>query len=240
MHFQSPPSIARLCQHSFIGSLLDSNSVVVDLGANRGDFATQIANRWGCIVYAVEPVATLFEQIDENANIRKFNYAISSSNEEVLIKVPANRCASTRCLSGDREIAEISVRGITFDAFLRENEVRVADLLKIDIEGSELELFQTLKLATLRGIGQITVEFHDFIFPDAHRAVEDTKREIAAHGFYCIPFSRNNTDILFVNRRIVRYWEYLYLKLGVRNYRGLLRILSRVFGTSRGNEGAMR
>jgi FkbM family methyltransferase len=183
----------------------------------------------------VEPVPALFALIQENANIRKFNYAISSSNEDILINLPANRCPSTRLLPEDSKTIAIFVCGVTLEAFIRENEIRVIDLLKVDIEGSEIELFQTIDPASLAAIGQITVEFHDFIFSDSHMAVEEIKREIRKHGFYCIPFSRDNTDILFVNKRLIKSWEYLYLKLIVRNYRGLLRIIARRLHESRGN-----
>lgn len=236
MQFENLPSIARLCQHSFIGSLLDSNSVVVDLGANRGDFARQIANKWVCTVYAVEPVPSLFNQIREDANIRKFNFAISSRDGELLINLPVNRCPSTRRSAEDRDITVMRVRGVTLETFLRDNEIRVVDLLKIDIEGSELELLQTIDPDSLAAVGQITIEFHDFIFPDSHMAIERIKREIITNGFYCIPFSRDNTDVLFVNRRLVNFWVYLYLKLGVRNYKGLLRIIARRLSESSENQ----
>lgn len=223
------PSVARFCQHTFIDSLLDANSVVVDLGANRGDFSGQTVNRWGCTVYAVEPVPALFAQIEEHPKIKKFNYAISSTNQIVSLNLLPNRCASTYRLFEESETAVVSVRGVTLETFLTQNDVRVIDLLKIDIEGSELELFLALDPARFEQIGQITVEFHDFLFPAMRLTVEAVKRHIGARGFYCIPFSRDNTDVLFVNKRKITRLEYVYMRCWVRNYTGLRRMMARRF-----------
>ena len=56
-------NIDRLCDHPFLPALLNSGSFVIDLGANRGEFAHGLTDRFGCRVYAAEPLASLQDEI---------------------------------------------------------------------------------------------------------------------------------------------------------------------------------
>jgi len=218
----------RLCQHTFIHSLLGPDSIVVDLGANHGEFSQQIINTLGCRVYAVEPVSNLFEQIRSSPRLKKFNYAISLTNQPISLNLFPNRCASVYRLPQESSVPITLVPGITFDVFLRQNEIQDIDLLKVDIEGSERELFMTIAPSQLERIGQITIEFHDFLFPETRVQVETIKRRVIDLGFYCLPFSRDNTDVLFVNKRKITLPTYLYLRVWLRNLKGWQRIVTRL------------
>jgi len=87
------------------------------------------------------------------------------------------------------------------------------------------ELFLTLTPHQLGKIGQISVEFHDFLFPEMHQQVELIKQKITASGFYRICFSHDNTDVLFINKRKITMFDYLYLSIWRRNYLGLQRVV---------------
>jgi hypothetical protein len=58
------------------------------------------------------------------------------------------------------------------------DEPRV-DLLKIDLEGAEIEMLTTANAARLRAIGQITVKFHgDSVFGSGlHQEVDRSTRK---------------------------------------------------------------
>ena len=90
---------------------------------------------------------------------------------------------------------------MTLPEFLAKHHLSAIDLLKVDIEGAELGLFFSLPDKVYEGIGQITVEFHDFMFPstapDVRRAVET----IQSKGFRAMKCSRTNIDWLFLNKR---------------------------------------
>ena len=61
---------------------------------------------------------------------------------------------------------------IGFHEFLAQHGLKSVDLLKLDIEGAELELLSALTSPS--NIAQITVEFHDFMFPETHPQVTRT------------------------------------------------------------------
>jgi hypothetical protein len=47
--------IERVCGHSFFKDLLGNPAVVLDCGANHGDFSTWVAENWNVSVHGFEP-----------------------------------------------------------------------------------------------------------------------------------------------------------------------------------------
>ncbi len=43
-------STERICNHTFVPRLINADSIVLDLGANRGEFSHGIIERFGCRV----------------------------------------------------------------------------------------------------------------------------------------------------------------------------------------------
>lgn len=119
-------------------------------------------------------------------------------------------------------------QGITFDRFLEDQRVQTIDLLKVDIEGAELELFDSLMEKNLNFIKQVTVEFHDFLWPEMHGRVEAIKRKMISNGYYCIQFSLDNSNVLFVRKELIAHSTYLNLKYFYKYSRGILRKIKRI------------
>ncbi len=194
--------------HYFYGAALNSGSIVVDLGANIGEFSYQVSSRFSCKCYAVEPSPSGYAQIKESRLVEKFNCAITDDRDIATLYISENPEVNSLY----REISDsaviqgvVKVEAITIEAFLAKNKIPPPDLLKVDIEGSELGLFKSISSATLCKIKQITVEFHDFIKGfnrlDEVRAI---KKRLKSTGFFCIEFSRpyfSNADILFINKK---------------------------------------
>ena len=194
--------------HSIYVRPIRSGSVIVDLGANVGAFTEEMNRRFGCVCYAVEPMPDLYSQISTNDSIQKFNLAISDKAEPVKLFTSANR----ECNSVDEGLAGlygvegvIECSGVTLEKFLEGNRISVIDLLKVDIEGAEKWLFPSASDEVLRSVGQITIEFHDFI-PGSISPIEVQRicSRLKRLGFYCIPFSfmfpdAETSDFLFVN-----------------------------------------
>ncbi|MDI9640284.1 FkbM family methyltransferase [Geitlerinema splendidum] len=137
--------------------------------------------------------------------VQKFNYAISSSNAPITIYISDNPEANTI-----KEVAHqswcndgaIEVEGITFETFIKRYNIPSIDVLKIDIEGAELELFKGMSDEALKGVKQIAVEFHDFIEAfDCTQEVKEIKERLISLGFLCIiPLRKLNVDVLFINK----------------------------------------
>lgn len=228
MHNRSyVPHLMEICVHTFIANLIDCYSVVVDLGANIGVFTDEIYSTFGCTIFAIEPVSQLFLRIGTNEKIKKFNYCIAERTGPVRLTIPYDRDATIYQKDGGKQAYSIVAEGIRFDQFLADQNIRTIDLLKVDIEGAEVDLFTSLKAENLQIIKQVTIEFHDFLWPEMHSQVEEIKRKMISGGYYCIPFSLNNGDVLFIRKELISHSAYLYLNYFVKYARGIRRLIKR-------------
>jgi FkbM family methyltransferase len=210
--------------HTFIADFINEDSIVLDLGGNKGEFSKFIVDEFRATAYVIEPIPELFNQIPEHPKIKKFQYCISQE-KDVEISIPENQCATIYDKNCNKKII---CKGITLEDFLKENNIKKVDLLKVDIEGAEIEMFENLSEEILKNINQITVEFRDFLWPELKPKVELIKNKIQNSGFYCIPFSiTNNGDVLFIKKNLISKFQYLYLKYFERFRRGFIRRIKR-------------
>jgi FkbM family methyltransferase len=197
-------SIVEVEQHYLVGGNLDPSSVVVDLGANRGHFTRDIRLRFGCRVVAVEPEAKNFAALPDDPNVTKIQTAIGGKTGFILLHVSADSTAHSTepWETHPTPAAAQKVRLMDFTALAKETGVSRIDLLKVDIEGCEWDFFDAMSDAQLTQIGQITVEFHDFVaaYRDRVRTWPVYQR-LMRLGFRCIedPLLRSY-NVLFVNR----------------------------------------
>jgi FkbM family methyltransferase len=182
--------------------------VVIDAGAHTGKFSREIADRFGCLCYALEPVPELLACIPESLRVRRFALALGGADGEVRIHLSDNPQANSvhaaiAAQFGSR--GSLVARAASLETFLEQTGVGEVDLLKLDIEGSELAVLESASDETLQRIGQITVEFHDFLASCRDsRPITALKRRLRRAGFTCVVFSRpagDHADTLFINRK---------------------------------------
>ena len=220
------------CSHTFLADTLSAASVVVDLGANEGDFSTALHRTFGCRVVAVEPVPALATRL-RGLGLGSVHQAVigSAATPEVLYLFP-HRCAAVRRIADGAEVEAVAVpvRRMTLAELWTAEAMTRIHLLKVDIEGAELDMFTAMTAADFSRIDQITVEFHDFLYPETRPRVIETTARIAAHGFLPIRFSLDHTDVLFIHpeRCQLSPCQYLLAKYLQRNIRGLVRRLRRI------------
>ena len=217
--------------HTFFPKFLHADSVVVDLGANKGAFSRSVSERYGCTCYAIEPNPECFGELVGWSRVKPFNIAIADREGTTSFFVAANSEASSFARTGAND-REIQVTTMRLDDFAQRERLRPIDLLKVDIEGAEVSLLDSLPDAFLQGIGQIAIEFHDFCGlvdkPDVERLV----KRLETLGFRSINFSKashGHEDHLFVNqaRCPVSGVQFALTKYLVKNAMGLRRILRR-------------
>lgn len=151
--------------------------VAVDLGANVGKFTEQLA-RTGARVFAFEPhpeaFAALKERVEGYSNVTLINAAASNTAGTTQLLVRPNRSdlAATTSSSIVAEKMDVGAKGavsvelVDFPKWLDEL-ARPVKLLKVDIEGAEVELFETLlETPAARLIGKAFVETHERRIPD--------------------------------------------------------------------------
>jgi FkbM family methyltransferase len=221
--------VERVRGHSFIGEWLGPDSLIVDLGMHEGRFAAEMQARYGCRITGVEGNPLLAEKLGRTPRMQCFNLAIAPARGEVDFHIdPDNSEASglARGAAGGERV--LRVPGMRLAEFFAEQRIAEVDLLKIDIEGAEIELLAETDPRVFAPIRQICVEFHIFLFAGHARRVAAVLQRMRGMGFFAIDFSRNWEDALLINERRARLSEIDKLSLLGRKYRaGLGRMLRR-------------
>jgi FkbM family methyltransferase len=238
--------LVELRGHTFYAPAIGAGSVVVDLGANRGEFSAALAASFGCRCYAVEASPVLYVALPDSPLISKFNCAIAASDGERALYLSDNPEAgstNSRFAEAWGARGRVVVKAVRLDTFLRSQGIEDVDLLKCDIEGSELEVFSSLADETISRVRQFSVEFHDFIDPAQASAVARIRTRLATLGFFQVTPSMpyGNQNVLFLNRArvtlsgrtLLRLHLYKHVSLRSRCMReSLLRVLRKALPQS--------
>jgi FkbM family methyltransferase len=131
-------------------SQLNSQSVVVDVGANIG-YYTLLAAKVAKKVYAFEPDKETFEILKKNVeennlkNVILFNKAVGNKNEKVGIEKNKDNYGDSRIqtpqASGQLPLTGEPVQMVRLDDIIKEK----VDLVKIDVQGYEIEVLEGMK-----------------------------------------------------------------------------------------------
>jgi len=152
-----------------------SASTIVDVGANIGVTSAWYAARYpGCRVLAVEPepanFATLQRNVANRPEVTPVRGALCGSSGLVAL-VDAGTGAwgfQLAAVNGSAQTDQ-TVRAVTLTELFDEHNLDWVDLLKIDIEGAERDVFMG-DLAALDRVGAIAVELHDRFRPGCSRS----------------------------------------------------------------------
>jgi FkbM family methyltransferase len=200
--------------HTLYQPAIKKNGVVVDLGAHRGLFGKQMKTLFNSNCFLIEADPYLYRNIALDEKIKVFNYAIAGESGEIKFHLHHNPEENTiKSHTGTGVKETVTVEAITLESFLKQNNLNDVNILKVDIEGAEFEMFKTLRDETLMNIHLITIEFHDWMMNNTPE-VEAIKDRMKKNGFLEIKFTRRNVDILFINTRHVQIsnLEYQFLK----------------------------
>jgi FkbM family methyltransferase len=202
---------AAIRGHSLYIPPLGSNSVIVDLGANRAGFALQMSGQFGGRYYLVEGNPDLQAGLRAQTPFRVLPYAVAPRDGPIRFNLAKNDEGSSILALPETSVYDctldrtLEVPGKRLESILAEVDEPHIDVLKVDIEGAEVEMLTSADAACLRAIGQITVEFHgDAVFGfGLHREVDHAISRMERLGFVALNFSRPlRTDVLFVSREL--------------------------------------
>jgi len=186
-------------------SIRTSKPVIIDVGGHKGqsiDYLTKLFP--DCTIYSFEPDPDSFMilQKKESNAVRVYNMAVSNKNGKLrffknsishtnsIFKVNLNsidsiRATKERSLSNSTYIDEINkeieVESIVLNKFINNNDIEHIDLLKIDVQGAEVEV---LKGAELSVIDNIIIEISFYDFYEKSSTFLDIEEILIPEGFY--------------------------------------------------------
>jgi len=135
--------------------LLDKEKTrtIIDAGASIGDISQKLMEMFPlATVYAIEPYPPFHSILEklaiENRRIRAEKLALSDENGSKFLQINKSEGTNSllrsnkegKAIYGDllSTIGESKVKGQKLDDFIHENSIEQVDLLKLDLQGSEL------------------------------------------------------------------------------------------------------
>ncbi len=164
-------------------------SVVVDLGANVGDF-TKVAAGFADEVHAFEPEPSVFEILKADTahldNVHVYNAAVSAEDGRARLYRGSDFKADRTSASFGSSLVEghasleggdfVETEQVGIETLLKRIG-RPVDILKVDIEGAEVPLLERLfQSPTIENVRQLYVETHEHVLPELAERTEALRK----------------------------------------------------------------
>jgi FkbM family methyltransferase len=158
---------------------LNENSVVFDVGGYKGEFASQIFDKYNCTIYVFEPIPEFFDIIkgkfSHNRKVKPFCFGLSDKTMSTEISLLDN--SSSLYVQQENAITIQLQRAVDF---INEQSISDIDLIKINIEGAEYNLLEDLIAADyISRFKNIQVQFHDFVVEHAKERMNNIQTQLA-------------------------------------------------------------
>lgn len=156
---------------------LNSESIVIDLGAYIGEWARLISNKFNCKVHSYEAVRRYFDKINYT-NVIPYHYGITcktgvdyihvcdeGSAIESLSEYKKKNDLDSSYQSNIKSHSNIPLEKInTLDINEVLEKFSHVDLLKINIEGGEYEILERMcNTNTINKVQHLQIQFHNFV-----------------------------------------------------------------------------
>lgn len=176
---------------------------VIDAGANRGQFAVfSLARFPGATIHCFEPLAGPADRLERVAShlgrgrVTVHRHALGAVDGSAEMRV-ANEDDSSSLLPlgagqralGTREVARVAVAVRRLDAVLGREDLVPPVLLKIDVQGAELEVLRGAE-GVLGQVAQVLVECSYLPFYEGQPLADEVCAHLEARGYalrYALP-----------------------------------------------------
>jgi FkbM family methyltransferase len=170
---------------------LDARSVVYSFGVGEDvSFDLGLIDRYGCMVHAFDPTERSIAWARANVDHllwRLHPIGIAAEDGETEFTSPAHKThvsffRATNGATGGHEAVRLVVRSL--QSIMRDLSHDRIDLLKMDVEGFEYEVLQSMLETSVRPT-QIAVEFHHRMYGYEPAATNEAVMALRQNG-YCL------------------------------------------------------
>ena len=144
---------------------LTPDSIVLDIGGFKGDFAQQISNKFKCTIHIFEPMrnqaAYIANRSKNNNKVFVHPVGVGGKSEDITIYIPEGKDEATMH-PGDSKIAsEENIKVVDIVEVFKKLDIEKVDLMKLNIEGAEFDLLDRLIAKKLhKKVTDIQIQFH--------------------------------------------------------------------------------
>jgi len=164
---------------------IKKTDTVIDVGAHIGLFSLYASQN--CTkgkIYAFEPIKENYNILESNielnnfSNIQPENCAISESTSKITLYQSNDESGHSKFIQTDNPI---EVTSKSLNDFFKENELKICNLLKLDCEGSEYEIIDSLEEKDFEIIEKMIIEYH--LADSNPELLENLKNKLKLHSY---------------------------------------------------------
>lgn len=144
--------------------MIESDDIIIDVGAHIGIFSMYVSQFCSTgKIFCYEPSKENFELLCQNIelnnkkNIFQKNCVVSSSDKEVSFYINSDKTANSLYESTSDSV---KIQSQTLQQIFDSNNLKKCDYLKLDCEGAEYEIIDSLPDRYFINISKIYIEYH--------------------------------------------------------------------------------
>ena len=139
---------------------LNQESVVLDVGGFKGQWASDLYSKYNSKFYIFEPVKDFFNQINQrfskNDSVEVFDFGLGGRTRKESISITGD---ASSIFQDSVDSEQINI--VNISEWLVSYKINQIDLIKLNIEGGEYELLEhIISTGLILNIKEIQVQFH--------------------------------------------------------------------------------
>ena len=152
---------------------ISDNDVIIDIGAHVGVVSTYLSKaNPNSKIYSFEPSSNTFHCLTKNIkmnninNVKIFNHGVTSDGRDITMMMPVGNTGGSSSIYTPQNglyykntIKSVSINNLIKEILITEKTDKIK-ILKIDCEGSEYEILNTLEPELFNKIEYLIGEFH--------------------------------------------------------------------------------
>lgn len=192
--------------------LIRENPIIMSFGIGEDiSFDRAISDRFNCKVHCFDPtpksIGWFRKQSPETVkNLKFYEYGLSKKSGKTKFFLPKNKnyISGSNILFNsldENDYVNVNLKNIT--DICVDLKIKKIDVLKMDIEGSEYEVIESLISSNIF-IGQILVEFHDRFFNKKIPKSYISTKLLKENGYFISQNSKTFEEISFVHSSLLK------------------------------------
>jgi len=176
---------------------LNNNSIVYSIGIGKDvSFDLDIIKKYNCKIFAFDPTPKSINWVNKNVNNKNFIFSptgISIKKGSKSFYLPKESKHVSGSLKKIFTVDQNNAVELDFDTLKNQmikNNHQKIDLLKMDIEGSEYDVIDSILTDKIE-IDQILVEFHPHLIQNGRSKTKNSIKKLENIGYKC--FARSNS-----------------------------------------------
>jgi FkbM family methyltransferase len=194
---------------SFI-RLIQEKNCLLDVGAHYGIFSLVFTKRADTVAFAIEPSPSTYKILryhqaaNQDCNLKPFQFALGASEGKLQMQEDGSHFVATSTVNTVAEkITDIDIT--TIDIFIRQQEI-VPDVIKIDVEGFELNVLKGAVTTLSQNNPLIFLEVHPALLEQNGDSVEELVNFMSHlnYNFYDDKYKLIRNTVIFLSKGIRR------------------------------------